>query len=158
PRVPGSWQYRENLAVLPALVATEGEGLSSTQQREPLGDDDWDPDESSGDRSREPDRPGQAGDEQAQHAEQPPQRWGFGAFLLVEATRLASAAFVSVLLGADAPGGSIPIRDVLIGTMAPVLLAAGLALVITKVRGNGPFSDLKLEWRWDDVRTGLRYG
>lgn len=95
---------------------------------------------------------------QPELAASPPQRWGFGAFLLVEATLLASAAFVSVLLGPVPPGGSIPVFDVLIGTMAPAVIAAGLALVITRVRGNGPFVDLRLSWRADDLRTGLRYG
>lgn len=88
----------------------------------------------------------------------PPHRWGFGAFLLIEATLLASAAFVSVLLGPASPGGSIPTRDVLIGTIAPTVIAAALAIGITRWRGNGPWIDLRLSWRWQDVRTGLRFG
>nr|WP_307849458.1 type II CAAX endopeptidase family protein [Qaidamihabitans albus] len=87
-----------------------------------------------------------------------PHRWGFGAFLFVEAVLLASAAFVGVLLGRPADGGPIPVRDVLIGTMAPTMIAAFVALVITKVRGNGPFADLRLSWRWDDVKIGLKFG
>jgi len=87
-----------------------------------------------------------------------PHRWGFGAFLLVEAVLLASAAFVSALLAPVPPGGSLPVRDVLIGTMTPTVIAAAVALLITKVRGNGPFADLRLTWRWDDVRIGLRFG
>nr|WP_232376922.1 CPBP family intramembrane glutamic endopeptidase [Amycolatopsis aidingensis] len=87
-----------------------------------------------------------------------PHRWGFGAFLLVEAVLLASAAFVGVLLNGDRTGGSVPVRDVLIGTITPTLIAAAAALLITRVRGNGPLLDLRLSWRWDDVRTGLRFG
>lgn len=91
--------------------------------------------------------------------EYPPQRWGFGAFLLVEAVLLASAAFVSVLLdNGGSPEGRVPIDSVLIGTAAPAVIAGAVVLVITKVRGNGPFVDLRLSWRWDDVRAGLRYG
>lgn len=88
----------------------------------------------------------------------PSHRWGFGAFLLVEAVLLASAAFVYALLGPVPAGEPIPVRDVLVGTMAPTMVAALVAIVITMVRGNGPRVDLRLEWRWDDVRTGLKFG
>lgn len=89
----------------------------------------------------------------------PSHRWGFGAFLLVEAVLLATAALVSAVLadGLD-PGEGVPMRNVLIGTIAPTLVAAGVAVLITVVRGNGPWVDLRLEFRWDDVRTGLRFG
>nr|WP_245788186.1 type II CAAX endopeptidase family protein [Amycolatopsis marina] len=88
----------------------------------------------------------------------PVHRWGFGAFLLVEAVLLASAAFVGVLLGKPADGGPLPVWHVLIGTMAPTVIAASVAILITVVRGNGPLADLHLSWRWDDVRLGLRLG
>jgi len=88
----------------------------------------------------------------------PPPRWGFGAFLLVEAVLLASAAFISVLVGDTAPGQPLPIRVVLLGTMLPTMIAAGTAVLITVVRGNGPLADLRLQFRWSDVRTGLKYG
>ncbi|PRX48390.1 hypothetical protein B0I33_104206 [Prauserella shujinwangii] len=88
----------------------------------------------------------------------PAHRWGFGAFLLVEAMLLASAAFVGVFLSRGREGGSIPVRDVLIGTMAPTMIAAATALAITRIRGNGPLADLRLSWRWDDVKTGLKFG
>jgi membrane protease YdiL (CAAX protease family) len=88
----------------------------------------------------------------------PSHRWGFGAFLCVEAVLLASAAFVSVLLGNGRAGQPIPVRDVLIGTMAPMITAVAVALVITAVRGNGPFIDLRLSWNWADVLVGLKFG
>ncbi|WP_162830184.1 CPBP family intramembrane glutamic endopeptidase [Amycolatopsis palatopharyngis] len=91
-------------------------------------------------------------------AKPPTHRWGFGAFLLVEAALLASAAFVGVLLGSPADGGPLPVWHVLIGTMAPTVIAASVAILITVVRGNGPLTDLRLSWRWDDVRLGLRLG
>jgi membrane protease YdiL (CAAX protease family) len=88
----------------------------------------------------------------------PSHRWGFGAFLLVEAILLASAVFVVALLGPAPAGQPIPVRDVLVGTMAPTMVAALVALLITKVRGNGPVVDLRLQWRWDDVKVGLKFG
>jgi len=88
----------------------------------------------------------------------PSHRWGFGAFLLVEALLLVSAALVSVLLEGERPSASIPVGDVLVGTIAPTCIAAVAAVLITVVRGNGPLTDLRLEWRWDDVKTGLRFG
>ncbi|WP_410644677.1 CPBP family intramembrane glutamic endopeptidase [Amycolatopsis sp. lyj-346] len=87
----------------------------------------------------------------------PRHRWGFGAFLLVEVVLLSSAAFVSVLVGDTGPG-PLPMRVVLLGTMLPTMIAAAVAVLITYVRGNGPVVDLRLEWRWADVKTGLRYG
>jgi membrane protease YdiL (CAAX protease family) len=76
----------------------------------------------------------------------------------VEAVLLTSAAFVSALLGNAPPGRPIPVRDVLIGTMAPTVIAAAVAVLCTVVRGNGPFEDLRLAWSWADVRTGLKFG
>lgn len=87
----------------------------------------------------------------------PRHRWGFGAFLLVEVVLLASAAFISALVGDTGPG-PLPMRVVLLGTMLPTMIAAGVAVLITYVRGNGPVLDLRLEWRWADVKTGFRYG
>ncbi|EID53262.1 CPBP family intramembrane glutamic endopeptidase [Saccharomonospora xinjiangensis] len=87
----------------------------------------------------------------------PTHRWGFGAFLFVEGVLLATAAFVGAFLGRTTPE-SIPVRDVLIGTMTPTVLAALAALAVTKIRGNGPLADLCLAWRWDDVKVGLKFG
>ncbi|PXY27134.1 CPBP family intramembrane glutamic endopeptidase [Prauserella muralis] len=88
----------------------------------------------------------------------PGHRWGFGAFLLVEAVLLATATFVGVLISRGQTPGSLPVRDVLIGTMAPTVIAALTALAITRIRGNGPLTDLRLSWNWADVKVGLRFG
>lgn len=126
--------------------------MSATQQYDPLGDG------SDREQDRSHENQGEPDSQQASAAElERGQRWGFGAFLLVEAILLASAAFVSALLE-PGPGETLPISTVLIGTMAPVMIAAAAALVITRVRGNGPRHDLRLSWRWSDVRTGLWYG
>ncbi|WP_020671254.1 CPBP family intramembrane glutamic endopeptidase [Amycolatopsis nigrescens] len=87
-----------------------------------------------------------------------PHRWGFGAFLLVEAVLLATAAFVSALLGQPPAGSPIPIRDVLVGTIAPTVIAALTAVLITRIRGNGPLADLRISWNRADVKVGLRLG
>lgn len=88
----------------------------------------------------------------------PPHRWGFGAFLVAEVVLLASAAFISALLGPAPPGRPAPVRDVLIGTITPTVLAALTAVLITRWRGNGPIVDLRLTWRWADVKVGLKLG
>lgn len=123
--------------------------MSATQQHDPLGDGP--------ERERAGSRE-QPGSQQApERASERTQRWGFGAFLLVEAVLLASAAFVTALLQPD-PDQPVPIPKVLIGTISPTMIAAATALLITRVRGNGPRHDLRLSWRWDDVRVGLWYG
>ncbi|MBK1786772.1 CPBP family intramembrane glutamic endopeptidase [Prauserella cavernicola] len=88
----------------------------------------------------------------------PAHRWGFGAFLFVEAVLLVSAALVGALLVQGGSADSLPVHDVLIGTITPTVIAALTALAITKVRGNGPLADLRLSWRWDDVKLGLKFG
>lgn len=88
----------------------------------------------------------------------PGHRWGFGAFLVTEAVLLASAAFVSALFGKPPAGQPLPVRDVLIGTITPTVLAAMVAVLFTVVRGNGPRIDLRLEWRWADVKIGVKLG
>lgn len=85
----------------------------------------------------------------------PRPRWGFGAFFLVEAVLLASAALIGAILHS---GGGLSVSGVLIGTMLPTVIAASTALVITKVRGNGPLADLNLSWSWDDVKLGTKLG
>lgn len=86
------------------------------------------------------------------------QRWGFGAFLLVEAVFLLSAVFITAVgrsLGATLENST---ALVLIGSLVPIMLAAGLAIVITKVRGNGPVIDLRLSLTKEDIATGLKIG
>lgn len=86
----------------------------------------------------------------------PPHRWGLPAFLLVEAILLASAGLVAALLTRG--GGRFDATDVLVGTIAPTVIAAVAAVAVTSVRGNGPVLDLRLQWRWDDVVVGLKFG
>jgi membrane protease YdiL (CAAX protease family) len=78
-----------------------------------------------------------------------------GAFVLVEVVYLlASVAFV-VLFGGDS---SLPIGLIVIVVTFPAVLAAGLAVLITKLRGNGPRTDLRLHWTWRGLGIGLLFG
>lgn len=86
------------------------------------------------------------------------QRWGFGAFLLVEAVFILSAVFITAVARTSGTDIGSSVTFVLIGSMVPTVLAAAVAVVITYVRGNGPFEDLRLAWDWADVKIGLKLG
>src|SRR5207247_504426 len=82
-------------------------------------------------------------------------RWGLGAYLLAEAVFLVVSGVISLSLIGDGP----PSAGVLVVALAvPTVLAASTALLITKVRGNGPRIDLGLAWSWRDVGLGLAFG
>ncbi len=89
---------------------------------------------------------------------QPPQRrhrWGLGAFGLVELVYLATAIGIAVLL----VGTSLdPVPTAVAATLVPSLLAATVAVAVTVVRGNGPRTDLALQWSWRAAGLGLLFG
>ncbi|MFI9384684.1 lysostaphin resistance A-like protein [Kutzneria sp. NPDC052558] len=87
----------------------------------------------------------------------PAHRWGFGAFVLAEVVLILSAVF---LVAASGQAADEPLSPVLIvvATALPTMLAAGVAVLATLVRGNGPVVDLRLRWSWPDVRAGLKLG
>lgn len=82
-------------------------------------------------------------------------RWGVGAYLLAEAVFLGASVLVGALLSGDGATGAGLLA---IALAVPTALAAGTALLITVVRGNGPRIDLGLVWSWRDVGIGLGYG
>jgi uncharacterized protein len=86
------------------------------------------------------------------------QRWGFGAFLLVEAVFVLSAVFITAVARTSGTDIGTSVTFVLVGSMLPTVLAAGVAVVVTYLRGNGPFHDLRLGWDWADVKVGLKLG
>lgn len=86
------------------------------------------------------------------------QRWGFGAFLLVEAVFVLSAVFVGALARTSGTDLDRSATFILVGSMVPTVLAAGVAVAITYLRGNGPFQDLRMAWDWADVKVGLKLG
>ncbi|WP_415365738.1 lysostaphin resistance A-like protein [Saccharothrix sp. BKS2] len=86
------------------------------------------------------------------------QRWGFGAFLLVEAIFILSAVFITALARTSGTDLGSSVAFILVGSMVPTVLAATAAVVVTYVRGNGPWQDLRLDWNRDDVKIGLKLG
>ena len=87
----------------------------------------------------------------------PNHRWGFGAFLLTEAVLLLSAVFLAAILDPHKTS-TVTVADVLVGTIVPTMLAAGVAVLATILRGNGPVIDLRLKCTWADLRVGLKLG
>ncbi len=85
----------------------------------------------------------------------PSHRWGLGAFVLVELVYLlTSAAFAAVLIGA----GPLSAGKLALAVAVPTVIAAGLAVLITTLRGNGPRTDLRMYWSWRGLRIGLVFG
>jgi membrane protease YdiL (CAAX protease family) len=65
----------------------------------------------------------------------------------------------SVLIGIFVVGDAEPTASGLaLALSMPTVLAAATALLITRVRGNGPRIDLGLEWTRRDVGLGLAFG
>lgn len=85
-------------------------------------------------------------------------RWGFGAFLTAFATLVLSAVLIGAIAAVASPGTGISVPVAVIGTMVPPVLAAGVAILFTILRGNGPRLDLAWSFRWEDIRVGVRFG
>lgn len=88
----------------------------------------------------------------------PAPRWGLGSVLLVLAVLVLSAVVLAALLRPLDSTGPVPMIDLLTGTIVPTVLAAGTAMLVTVVRGNGPVIDLRLRWSASDLWTGLKLG
>lgn len=85
-------------------------------------------------------------------------RWGFGAFLVVYAVFVLSAVVIAALVGTVDPEALDSATVVLLGTTLPTLLATVTALLVTKLRGNGPKRDLRWSFDRADVRAGIKFG
>ena len=85
-------------------------------------------------------------------------RWGFGAFLTVFAVLVLAAVLIGAIANLESPGQDISVPVAVIGTTVPTLLAAGVAILFTVLRGNGPRIDLCWSFRWADIRVGVRFG
>lgn len=81
-------------------------------------------------------------------------RWGIGAYVAVEAVFLG----VSLLIGIVVASGGASVAALTLALAVPTVLAAATAILITRLRGNGPRRDLGLVWSWPDIRVGLAYG
>jgi membrane protease YdiL (CAAX protease family) len=84
-----------------------------------------------------------------------PHRWGIGAFLLVEVVYLLTSAALTVAIVGH---GRLTAGIIAMGIAVPTTLAAGVAILITKLRGNGPRTDLRLRWSWRGLGQGLLFG
>jgi hypothetical protein len=79
-----------------------------------------------------------------------------GAYLLAEGVFLLVGGLISayVIITESQPTVGL----LILALAAPTVLAASTALLITRVRGNGPRIDLRLGWSWHDVGMGLAFG
>ncbi len=87
----------------------------------------------------------------------PSRKWGFGAYLLAEATFLGSSALI-VMPYIGTGNGHPPPAVLLLSLAVPTILAACVALLATRLRGNGPRVDLGLRFERDDILRGLTFG
>jgi membrane protease YdiL (CAAX protease family) len=87
----------------------------------------------------------------------PRHRWGLGAYLLVEAVFL-TASVLLVLPYAGRHNVTPPPVMLLLSLAVPSLLAAGVAVLVTWLRGNGPRIDLALRFDRSDLMWGLVFG
>lgn len=85
----------------------------------------------------------------------PRHRWGLGAFLLVEAAYLLTSLLLAVAIGGS---GQPQISTIVLVVGVPSAVAAGLAILVTCLRGNGPRIDLRLQWSWRGAGIGLLFG
>ncbi len=85
----------------------------------------------------------------------PAHRWGLGAFVFVEALYLLSSLALALILPA---AGSASVLTVVVAVAVPTLLAAGTAVAITRLRGNGPRVDLRARWSWRSAGLGVLFG
>jgi membrane protease YdiL (CAAX protease family) len=85
-------------------------------------------------------------------------RWGFGAFLFVFAVFVLSAVVIGAIVSAVSPQSSNSATVALVGTIVPTVLATSVALLVTRLRGNGPVVDLRWSFTRDDIRAGVKFG
>lgn len=85
----------------------------------------------------------------------PPHRWGLGAYVVAELVFLGVSAAVSLVLFVDGPVQAWLLAVVL---GVPTVAAAVVGILITVVRGNGPFVDLHLSWSRRQLGIGLAFG
>jgi len=85
----------------------------------------------------------------------PAHRWGLGAYFVVEIVFLLASVAVGAIMGGRLSSSA---GALVIALAVPTLLAAGVAILFTWRRGNGPRIDLGLQFSWRDVGIGLAFG
>jgi uncharacterized protein len=84
-----------------------------------------------------------------------PPRWGLWAFVAVEAVFLGLSATLALLVAAS---GTTTAPALVVAVTVPLVAAAGLAVLITRWRGNGPRADLRLRWTGREFWLGVAFG
>ena len=87
-----------------------------------------------------------------------PHRWGLGAYLLAEAVFLCTNVLLVLPFYLPDGNGRPPAEILLLGLILPSSLAACVAALATKLRGNGPGIDLGLKFERSDLMRGLAFG
>ena len=82
-------------------------------------------------------------------------RWGLGAYFVVELVFLATSLLVDRLVRAAGPATA---GTLAVSLAVPTVVAAGVAILFTRLRGNGPRIDFGIAWSWRDVGIGLACG
>lgn len=85
----------------------------------------------------------------------PAHRWGLGAYVVAEVVFLGLSALIALTLIGDGP---VQPWVLAVALGVPTLAAAGVAVLITVLRGNGPIVDLHLRFTRRDVGLGLAFG
>lgn len=75
--------------------------------------------------------------------------------MVVELVFLVASTSLAVVLAGHGP---VSAGVLALALAAPTVVAAGLAILITRLRGNGPRTDLRLRWSWRGLRLGLMFG
>ncbi|HEX3257456.1 MAG TPA: CPBP family glutamic-type intramembrane protease, partial [Pseudonocardia sp.] len=89
------------------------------------------------------------------HPPRAPHRWGLGAYFIVEAVFLLTSALLAYALAGSLTSSAWAIA---LALSVPTICAAGLAALITRIRGNGPRIDLGLTMNRRDVVVGVACG
>ncbi|MGH3860259.1 CPBP family intramembrane glutamic endopeptidase [Actinokineospora sp.] len=85
-------------------------------------------------------------------------KWGFGAFLLVFGVYILTAVVIGTIARMYGLNKTDSVAVILVGTMVPTALTTLLALLVTKLRGNGPKIDLRWSYTRADVKAGFKFG
>ncbi|WP_037066939.1 CPBP family intramembrane glutamic endopeptidase [Pseudonocardia acaciae] len=108
--------------------------------------------------AREPVEPQRAGSDGVPLPKPPAHRWGLGAYLLAEAVFLGTNVLLVLPFYVDGGDGRPPAEILLLSLILPTMMAAGVALLATRLRGNGPRIDLGLRFERSDLVRGLAFG
>lgn len=88
----------------------------------------------------------------------PLRRWGFGAYLFAEAVFLSASLLLVLPYVGSAHHGPPPPSVLLLSLTVPTILSACAAMLVTRLRGNGPRIDLGLRMSRADLNRGFGFG